>query len=117
MTNDQFLNQYMIQFDPRAISPEEGRHREFINYYRVEQVRVNPPKYDFVNDYGRYSSRQYAISDASVDLTIPEPAFKQLLLDAQLGRNMKDLDRQLNLGHPAVLNAWNELQTVLSLTR
>lgn len=117
MTNEDYFGQYMSTFTSREpVSPEVARHQEFTSHYRVESVRINPPRYEYVNSYSGYR-HAYPASDGTVDMTLSEPAFKQLILDAQLGRDMTDLKRQLNQGNPAVLNAWQELQTVLVLTR
>ena len=114
MNNDWFRTQWLSK--PIAESAEERATRIFTNEYRILNFRINPGQYEYANSYsvGRYT---YPVREPTVDLEIGQDNMKQLMSDAELGREMRELSQVLKQKNPAVLAAWAELQTLISLTR
>lgn len=117
MNNEDFFNYHMTW--KRARTPEEVSQSEFTNYYRLENIRIRPIEYDYIDSYsGRYGAPPaYVKNEATAEITLKHQALTQLISDAELGRNMRRLQNQIDQRNPAVLDAWEQLQTVLALTR
>ena len=115
MNNEDFFNQHLTW--KRARTPEEVSQSEFTTYYRLENIRVRPIEYDYIDSYSGRHAYSSARSEATAEITLKHQALTQLISDAELGRNMRRLQNQIDQRNPAVLDAWEQLQTVLALTR